>query len=197
MYPAGPIHYVALGDSTGSGVGAKDGGYPARLFKRLVAQRPGSRLTNLCVSGATTTDLLRDQLDSAVRAAPQLVTLGIGINDIGHGLSVEEFSKNYDEILKRLRNETKAAIIVTNLPDISSAPRIPAAVRAEYQQLIVQFNQKVAEVARKYAVTVFDIYEFTHELLPSHPEFFSEDGFHPSDAGYEVWAERMWQSLGL
>jgi lysophospholipase L1-like esterase len=58
----GPIVYVALGDSTGAGVGARDGGYVLRLFKRIEEQRPGSKLVNLCVSGATTTDVLREQL---------------------------------------------------------------------------------------------------------------------------------------
>jgi len=86
----GPITYVALGDSTGSGVGATEGGYVVRLFKRIATHRPDSKLINLCVSGATTSEVLHDQLDSAVRADPQLVTLGIGINDIGHGLSLEQ-----------------------------------------------------------------------------------------------------------
>src|SRR5687767_586281 len=54
---AGPITYVALGDSTGSGVGATEGGYVARLFKRLVAHRPDSKLINLCVSGSRTSDV--------------------------------------------------------------------------------------------------------------------------------------------
>src|ERR671916_2521082 len=53
----GPIVYVALGDSTGAGVGAREGGYVLRLFNRLVERRPGSRLNNLCVSGATTVDV--------------------------------------------------------------------------------------------------------------------------------------------
>jgi acyl-CoA thioesterase-1 len=39
---------------------------------------------------------------------------------------------------------------------------------------------------------LFDIYTITHEHLSSHREFFSEDGFHPSDEGYEFWAEKMW-----
>lgn len=90
----GPIAYVALGDSTGAGIGARQGGYVARLFRRMVELRPGSRLTNLCFSGATTSDVLRDQLALGVGADPNLVTLGIGINDIGHGLSLEQFSKN-------------------------------------------------------------------------------------------------------
>jgi lysophospholipase L1-like esterase len=191
----GPITYIALGDSTGSGVGATEGGYVARLFKRIVVHRPGSKLINLCVSGATTSDVLRGQLDEAVRTNPQLVTLGIGINDIGHGLSLEQFSKNYDEILSSLRNNTRAAIVVTNVPDISSAPQIPAAIRAAYHQLIVGFNHKLAEIAAAHGVIVFDVYTITHEELPSHPEYFSDDGFHPSDAGYELWAERMWPTI--
>lgn len=193
----GPIRYLALGDSTGAGVGARDGGYVARLFKRIVAHRPGSALTNLCVSGATTSDVLRGQLDRGVRADPHLVTLGIGINDIGHGMTLQQFSKNYEEILRRLRSETKAAIVVTNIPDISNAPRIPQALRAEYHQQIVTFNEKLEEIAARHDVSVFDNYTVTHEQLSSHPEFFSEDGFHPSDKGYEFWAERMWPIIAL
>jgi len=191
----GPIRYVALGDSTGAGVGARDGGYVARLFTRILSHRPSSTLTNLCVSGATTSDVLRDQLDQCVSADPHLVTLGIGINDIGHGLTLEQFSKNYEEILSRLKTETKAAIVITNLPDISSAPRIPPAARDEYHQQIVAFNQKLHEIASRHDVSVFDIYSVTHERLPQHPEFFSADGFHPSDQGYEFWAEQMWPAI--
>jgi len=193
----GPIRYLALGDSTGAGVGARDGGYVARLFKRIVTHRPGSALTNLCVSGAMTSDVLRSQLDRGVRGDPQLITLGIGINDIGHGVPLEQFSKNFEEILSRLRSDTKAAIVVTNVPDISSAPRIPQALRTEYHQQIVTFNQKLEEIAARHEVTVFDNYTVTHEKLPSHPEFFSEDGFHPSDEGYEFWAEQMWPIIAL
>lgn len=193
----GPIRYLALGDSTGAGVGARDGGYVARLFRRIIAHRPGSALTNLCVSGATTSDVLLGQLDRGVRADPQLVTLGIGINDIGHGMALAQFSKNYEEILSRLKSDTKAAIVVTNIPDISSAPRIPQSLHAEYHQQIVIFNQKLEEIAARHEVTVFDNYSATHEQLAEHPEFFSEDGFHPSDKGYEFWAERMWPIIAF
>ena len=123
---SGPIGYVALGDSTGYGVGARNGGYVARLFKRLLEQRPGSVLANLCISGATTEDVMKGQLQDAVAKSPDLVTVGIGINDIGHGFTIEQFAKNYEEILTTLKQKTHAQIIVSNIPDISSAPRIPA-----------------------------------------------------------------------
>jgi len=188
----GPIVYVALGDSTGSGVGAREGGYVARLFKRVVERRLESKLNNLCVSGSTTADVLRGQLDRGVAADPDLITLGIGINDIGHGLTLDQFAKNYEQILSTLKEKTRARVVVTNIPDISSAPRIPGSMRSEYQRQIMQFNQRLEEIAARHGATVFDVYSITTAELPSHPEYFSSDGFHPSDAGYELWSERMW-----
>jgi lysophospholipase L1-like esterase len=195
MMTTGPIIYVALGDSTGAGVGARDGGYVARLFKRLEERRPESKLSNLCVSGSTTADVMRNQLERGVALNPDLVTIGIGINDIGHGLTLEQFSKNFDEILSTLKEKTHATIVVTNLPDISSAPRIPNSMRSQYQRQIDEFCKRLEEIANKYGVTIFDIYTITKQELPSHPEYFSADGFHPSDEGYELWATQMWPTL--
>jgi acyl-CoA thioesterase-1 len=194
-FKPGPIHYVALGDSTGVGVGARNGGYPGRLFKHISERRPGSRLTNFCVSGATTVAVLEGQLDQALAAKADFITLGIGINDIGHGLTVEEFGKNYEAILSRLKRDTGATILVTNIPDISTAPRIPEVARRRYHQLIVDFNQRLDEIALRHSVPVFDIYTITHQELPAHPEYLSSDGFHPSDKGYELWAEHMWPAI--
>ena len=73
---AGPVVYVALGDSTGTGVGATNGGYVARLFNHIQPIRPGSTLVNLCVSGATSADVLHNQVEAGVAKHPQLVTLG-------------------------------------------------------------------------------------------------------------------------
>lgn len=191
----GPIVYVALGDSTGSGVGARNGGYVLRLFNRLVERRPGSKLTNLCVSGATTEDLVRDQLERGSEMNPDLVTVGIGINDIGHGLTIDHFARNYEKILSTLREKTHAQILVTNIPDISSAPRIPTPMRSPYQQQIIRFNERLEEIAKLHGVTIFDMYTISKDELPLHPEYFSSDGFHPSDRGYELWAEQMWPTV--
>ncbi|HEU4930593.1 MAG TPA: SGNH/GDSL hydrolase family protein [Pyrinomonadaceae bacterium] len=191
----GPIVYVALGDSTGSGVGARNGGYVVRLFNRLLQRRAGSTLTNLCVSGATTDDLVRGQLERGAAMNPDLVTVGIGINDIGHGLTIDQFAKNYEEILSSLRQKTRAQIVVTNIPDISSAPRIPGPMRSGYQQQIIRFNTRLEQIAKRHGVTIFDMYAVSKDELPSHPEYFSSDGFHPSDKGYELWATQMWPTV--
>ena len=190
------VVYVALGDSTGVGVGAREGGgYVARLFERIRPERPDSRLINFCVSGATTEDVLRGQLREAINARPTLITLGIGINDLGHGLTHEQFAANYEEIVRQLKTETSARVVVTNVPDISFAPVIPASERDATRRRIELFNEKLEAIARRYELSVVDIYSETHRVIPEHPEFFSDDGFHPSAEGYAYWAETMWPAV--
>jgi lysophospholipase L1-like esterase len=190
-----PVVYAALGDSTGAGVGAREGGYAARLFTRIKGERADARLINLCVSGATTGDVVRDQLDQAIKTRPTLITLGIGINDLTRGASIEQFAQNYETIVARLRAETSAPVIVTNIPDISLAPAVPAFTRDELRRRTNIFNERINQIVERHNARLVDAYQATHEVVPTHPEFFSSDGFHPSDAGYEYWARIMWPSL--
>ncbi len=189
------ILYVALGDSTGAGVGAREGGYVARLFTRINGEHTNARLINLCVSGATTDDVLRGQLDAAIKAHPTLLTLGIGINDVTRGLSVEEFARNYETIVARLKNETNAPLVATNIPDIAHAPAVPAFARDELRRRIKLFNERIDETIKRHGALVVDTYATTREVIGEHTEFFSSDGFHPSDAGYEYWAKIMWPTV--
>jgi acyl-CoA thioesterase-1 len=190
------IIYAALGDSTGVGVGAREGGgYPARLLKRINEVRPGSKLTNVCVSGATTDDVLRGQIEPALASRPTLITLGIGINDVGHGMSVERFAQNYETIITRLE-AARATIVVTNIPDVSLAPVASSmAGRDEYLRRITLFNERISDIASRHGLLMVDAFNATRDAIPRSPDFFSEDGFHPSDKGYEYWAETMWPTI--
>lgn len=192
---ASPILYVALGDSTGAGVGAREGGYVARIFSRINREHTDARLINLCVSGATTDDVLRSQLDAAIKARPTLLTLGIGINDATRGVGVEEFARNYETIVARLRNETNAPLVATNIPDVARAPSVPASARDELRRRINLFNEHIDETIKRHGALVVDTYGATREVIGEHTEFFSSDGFHPSDAGYEYWAKVMWPTV--
>ena len=188
-----PIIYVALGDSTGVGVGAqRGGGYVARLFTRIKRVDEEARAVNLCVSGATTADVLREQAPRLANLDPTLITLGIGINDLGRGVTVEQFARNYEAIIRGLKQKPRAAIVVVNIPDISLAPRVPVYAHDEARRRINLFNQRIEESASKQNLHLVDIYGPSSELIPKHPEFFSADGFHPSEAGYEYWAKHMW-----
>jgi lysophospholipase L1-like esterase len=68
------------------------------------------------------------------------------------------------------------------------AKLVPSAL---YEGRIEPFNAAMAEVARAHGLHLVDLYTASKEMIPRSPHFFSHDGFHPSDEGYEEWADLM------
>ena len=189
----GAFSYVALGDSLVAGQGGRRG-YVDRLYEHLAREHPGAVLHNLGSSGATTREVLRAQLPRVSRFHANLVTLTIGTNDLTDGSSVEQVLQNLTKIVESLR-ATGAAVVVTNLPAVGLAPAVPAAYRAQIDGLVRAANGRIQEICRKNDATMFDLYAFSRNEIPRHPEYFSWDGYHPSDEGYQRWAEAMWLVL--
>lgn len=191
---AAPL-YVALGDSTVEGVAATSPrhNYVSRLHERLRAVYPNARVDNLGVSGAVSADVLRHQLDRAVKLAPDLVTLSIGPNDITGGVSVDEYEKHITRILGRLTRETRAVVVVNLLPDLAVTPRFRQSdQRDAVGRLTVWFNEALERQARAHGVEIVDLYARSRDEVPRRPELVAADGYHPSDLGYARWAELMW-----
>ncbi len=114
----------------------------------------------------------------------RFVALGVGANDLIQGVKAEVFARNYEAIIAQIRTHTNAHIVLMNVPDISLAPAVPAYMRADARRYIVVFNQRIADVAARDELPLVDLFSQS-ENFASHVEFFSKDGFHPSDAGYE------------
>lgn len=185
------VTYVALGDSTAVGVGAsRGGGYPERLASRLRRDGLSVGLSNLGQSGARIRDVFTGQVKRAVAAQPTLVTLGVGTNDIWRGTSVEEFQDDLDRIARRLK-QTGAPLVVVNIADMALAPVARLVPSALYEGRIEPFNAAMAEVARAHGLHLVDLYSASKEMIPQNPHFFSHDGFHPSEDGYEQWADLL------
>lgn len=185
------INYVALGDSTAVGVGAsRGGGYPERLASRLRNDGLPVGLTNLGQSGARIRDVFTGQVKRAVATQPTLVTLGVGTNDLWRGTAVEDFQEELDRIARRLK-QTGAPLVVVNLADMALAPVAKLVPSALYEGRIEPFNAAMAEVARAHGLHLVDLYSASKEMIPHNPHFFCHDGFHPSEQGYEEWADLL------
>jgi acyl-CoA thioesterase-1 len=182
--------FLALGDSTGVGVGAASGGgYPQRLLRML--GRSDLQLMNLCRSGATSADVLSEQLPRALKETPAVVTIGIGINDVGLQVPDEAFALTLEEIVGPLKQRCPR-ILMLNLPDLALAPAVAAVVpRAIYENRLEMFNEHIAATAARHQLAIVDLYSYSRDALPGRAEIFSADGFHPSAVGYEEWAGYM------
>lgn len=189
-----PVVYVALGDSTGIGLGAKDGGgYVDLIAARIQEKHPGSRLINLSTAWATTADVLGKEIKRFPEQAT-LATISIGVNDLRQGVDEEQFAINYEEIISSLE-KTGVLIIVTNLPDLSLAPGVSSSKGREVTSVTALFNKRIEEIATRHNLPLIDLYHISNAIVQSHPESFSRDGIHPSDVGYALWAEAMWPTV--
>jgi lysophospholipase L1-like esterase len=190
---AGTISYVALGDSAGFGIGALpgDGGYPPRVARRLRDAGREADLVNLSIPGATARDLASVQVPALASLAPTLVTVCIGANDAGDRAPAD-FAADLETIFAEVA-KLQTAVVVCNVPDVSLTPRVAddPADAARVAAEVVALNAELARVAAKYGLPVADIYRVSREQLFANPALISRDGFHPSAAGYEVWAEAM------
>ena len=185
------VTYVALGDSTAVGIGAgTGGGYPARLAERLRREGHAVGLVNLGQSGARLRDVVTGQLRRAVASEPTLVTLGVGTNDVWRGTPVEDFAAELERAAVRLK-AAGAPVLVVNVADMALAPVAQLVPPALYAGRIEPFNAAMAEVSRRHGFHLVDLYAASRELLGGNPDFFCGDGFHPSERGYEAWAELM------
>jgi len=195
------FRYVALGDSTGIGVGDQaDGGYPERLFRRLKEAGIPAGILNLAQSGATTREVVQGQVQRAVSKQPALVTLGIGTNDLWRMVPVGTFEMNLKLIADQLQ-KCGAEVVVSNIIDLSLAPvaglldawlRIPVQT---FTRRLAELNARIDALGRRPGFTIVDLFSFSRRELAAHPEYFCPDGFHPSPAGYDRWAELMWPAV--
>jgi lysophospholipase L1-like esterase len=175
-------------------VGAESGGgYPQRLLRRLQAVHPDARLVNLSESGATTADVREAQLPRAKRTPANLVLLGIGINDVGLQLPEESFSFNLEQIAVGLAT-VRAPVVICNIPDLALALVAERLDRASYAKRIQLYNTHIEATAARHHFAHVDLFAASRRLHGT-PGLFCADGFHPSAAGYETWADAMWPAV--
>jgi lysophospholipase L1-like esterase len=187
-----PLVYAAVGDSTGVGLGAQDGGgYVARLSARIEQKRPGSTLINLSAAGATTADALNKQITRPDVSRATLVTICIGLNDLLRGGEAKQFAENYEKLVAKLKQPGRL-VVITNLPDVAAAPALKGMADESFRLRLEQFNRAIEEIAVRHKLPLVNLYKLSDEASGPRPEFFSSDGLHPSEQGYARWAEAMW-----
>ena len=185
--------YVALGDSTAEGIGAShhSKSFPALVFEKIKKDRKDAVFYNLGKGGAKVRDVIEKQLDRAVELKPSLVTISVGGNDLHRKTKLKHFKKDYEYLLKTLSEKTDAQIIVSNIPDVSLLPSLSIFVRYFVRFLNRRLNKAINMKAKQFRCTLVDLYEGSKLHGKNHADLISQDGFHPSDRGYSLWANAI------
>jgi acyl-CoA thioesterase I len=172
---------VALGDSLTAGLGvAADEAYPALLEARLAREGYAYRVVNAGVSGDTTAGGLR-RLDWVLRAKPEIAIVALGANDGLRAQSPQAMRENLTAIVKRLQAAGARVLLV--------GMRLPPNYGADYT---TEFQAVFPEVARSTGAAFMP---FLLDGVAADTRLNQPDGIHPTAAGYQVIADRLWPYL--
>jgi lysophospholipase L1-like esterase len=162
---AGPL-WVVLGDSISQGVGASsvEQGWVLQAWRILAEQGIYYRIVNLSISGATTTDVIEREIPAmnGLAAAPALVTVFIGSNDILHHDLRMNLAAHYQALIDALPADSLIA------------------VTSQARGALAEINRTVAAAAATGAIQAVPVRIAQGKR--------AEDHFHPSDEGYSLIA---------
>ena len=191
-----PLHLMMLGDSTAAGIGVSSaeetvGGHLARL---AAAGHHYVQLSGVAVSGSRVGDL-GPQVSRALLAKPDVAVVLIGANDATHGTSPRRIRPALVGAIRRLHS-AGVPVVLGTCPDLGAARAIARPLR----DLIAAYGRLVAEVeadaASQEGAVVIDLAATTGPVFRAEPQAtLSSDAFHPSGAGYDLWARALLPGL--
>ncbi len=189
--PTPAVRYVAIGASDTVGVGATDpasGSWPARIAALLP---PGGAYVNLGVSGSVAVQARDQQLPGAIAQRPSVVSMWLAVNDMNATIEPASYRAALAAIVEGLVARTDAAVFVGNVPDLRGVPAYKDADRTQLAAQIAAYNQAIASVVAAHPGRAFlvDLYTGSAPLVSTIT--VSGDGFHPSDEGYRLIADRF------
>jgi lysophospholipase L1-like esterase len=183
--------YAALGDSFTAGRDSVDAERWADLLAAGMRRvNPELRYENFAVDGATSAEVLDQQVGPALALEPDFVSVICGANDVllSTRPDVSGYETRIDEIFHRLREGTAdAAMVTATAPDTWHFMEMRPRTEMRLIKATTELNEVTRAAAERYDILCLPI--AGHEAL-SDPDTFSADGLHPSSGGHRFVAEQ-------
>ncbi len=181
----GGLVYVALGDSAAQGIGAHgpEAGYVGLIAERLRnATGLPVRVVNLSVSGARVGDVVNDQLPALDGQCADLITIGVGGNDIR-----EYDASTFADDVTALTAALPADAVIADLPYF---------MHGQWEADARQGNVALRQAAGAAGLTVAPLYDTIRDQgWAAMFTDYAADWFHPDDDGHAVWAQAFWTAV--
>lgn len=181
--------FVALGDSFTAGRDSIDAERWADLLAAGMRRvNPELHYENLAVDGATSAEVLAEQVEPGLALEPDFATIICGANDVllATRPDVATYAENFDAILRRLREGAPEAMLVTaTAPEGWQFMDLRPRTEARLIEATKELNDVTRETAARYEVLCLPV--AGHPALRD-PITFSADGLHPSTRGHQTVA---------
>lgn len=186
------------------------GGYVSYIAAMVDALNPAARATfiNRGIGGDRVPDLKARWDRDVIAWQPDWVSVSIGINDvwrafgptpevIQQAVPLEVYKTTYDELLARVKRETKARLILMETSIINEDAEHPA------NKMLADYNEAIRGLALRYDAVLVPVYrEFMKAIMIRHGTPWSEDawttdGVHPRPRGHMLMAVTWLRAMKL
>jgi len=184
-----PLRLMVIGESTAAGCGADT--HEAAFtgaFACALAEGCRRRVT-WTVRGrrGATIRRVRHRMCPELPHNTDVVVLLIGVNDVLNRTPARQWSNDLDAVIAALTARADL-VVVAGIPPFEDFPSLPRALR----KYLTHRGQVLDDVARRLCATRPGVsWIGSTGLVPAGDQFFARDGFHPSGAGYQRWAQAL------
>jgi acyl-CoA thioesterase-1 len=173
---------LIYGDSLSAAYGlAQDTGWPALLQKRLKQEGLDYTVTNVSISGETSSGGAARIADVLQAHQPKVIVVALGANDGLRGLPPREMRTNLAKIVAQSQS-AKVRVLLVGM-------RMPPNYGENYTR---EFAQAYRDLARKYRTALVP---FLLEGMEQRRELFQADNLHPTAQAQPILLENIWKAL--
>jgi len=174
-------------------------GYVGSIASQLWMQFPelDLQIRNTGISGDRTCDLLRRWESDCIRLKPNWVSILIGVNNTWRKYDSEDptdeavFESELRNLLNQVREKTEAKLILCTPFLLNTTPAI-SAMREDLNPKI-EIIRKLAGEFNAVLIDFEAVFNAAEEHAP--PEYWAEDGVHPTTVGHCLMAETWMDSV--
>ena len=166
-------------------------GYQFIIASRYGADLAGRHLTfmNRGISGNRVSNLARRWQTDTIDLKPDILSILIGVNDLGSGVTAEQYEQQYDQLL---------ADTMKALPNVKLVLGEPFGLpvggkKNSWEKYITDLEARIAIVVKlgqKYHAPVVHFQKMFEDAIKRAPaDYWIWDGVHPTYSGHQLMAD--------
>lgn len=184
-----PMRLVVVGESTAAGCGASthDEAFTGAFARALASRRAQPVTWTVHGRNGATLCRVRYRILPGLDGGADVMVLLIGVNDVLNRTPAQQWNDDLAAVLTAL-TERSQRVVVAGIPPFEAFPSLPRALRG----YLAARGRVLDDIARSLCATYAQAFWIAStDLVPADAEFFARDGFHPSPAGYQRWAQTL------
>ncbi|MBX2843089.1 MAG: SGNH/GDSL hydrolase family protein [Flammeovirgaceae bacterium] len=191
--------YLALGDSytVGESVDAEKT-WPVQLVNFLKKNKVEVGTPKIiATTGWTTNELISAIKEENINKEFDLVSLLIGVNNQYRGYPIDQYKKEFEELLQIsiiYANDDPSKVFVLSIPDYGVTPFASERNPEKIGKELDEYNAIAEAICKQYKVCFFDITPISKNAK-NDPELVADDGLHPSGKMYMEWVDLIWKDV--